>query len=146
VPKNIVYPQVTFTQFVDEPILKRLSLFFEKIYVGEGGLNHLMTTNPGSQSAYKTSIDYEKSIWQFLINKGILKAYPFLIGKFNNVEQNKDVDELVKQLIAIIPQHGSGGEDGHVPTEKDLAISQMQALHNFFLSHDISVRLDAIEL
>jgi hypothetical protein len=145
-PKNIVYPQVTFTQFVEEPILKRLSLFFDKIYVGEGRLNHLMTTNPGSQSEYKISIDYEKSVWQFLIDKGIVTTYPFLMSKFDNAEHNKESEELIKQLTKIMPQGGARGDETYIPTEEELAEVRTKALHNIFLSHDISVRLDAIEL
>lgn len=145
-PKNIVYPQVTFTQFVDEPILKRLSLFFDTIYVGEGGLNNLMTTNASSHSEFKTSIEYEQSVWQFLIDNGIVKTYPFLISKFNNPEQNNEANELIKQLTSIMPQPGSTGDSSYLPTEEELAEVRRLALQNFFLSHDISVRLDAIEL
>lgn len=145
-PKNIVYPQVTFTQFVEEPVLKRLALFFDSIYVGEGALNHLMTTNPSLESEYKTSIEYEQSVWRFLVDKEIVKTYPFITARFKNVEENSEAKGLINQLTELMPQKNSNKKDTHTPTEEELEQVKLQALHNFFLSHDISIRLDAIEL
>lgn len=81
--KHVVYPQLTFTHFIEEPVLKRLALFFDTIYVGKGGLDHLMSINPSPQHEYAASINYEKSVYTFLLDKGIVKTYPFLSTDFD---------------------------------------------------------------
>lgn len=104
--KNVVYPQVTFTQFVEEPILKRLALFFDTIYVGEGGLNHLMTIYPNSNSEHKTAVEYEQSVWRFLLDKQIVRTYPFIPSDFKNADNNSEAGNLMKQFMQLIPQDG----------------------------------------
>ena len=213
-PKHIVYPQVTFNHFVDEPDLKRLSLFFDRIYVSERALKRLMNLNLKSQHEHKTSIKYEQNVWQFLIDKGIVKTYPFLrasykneqqnkeanylfkqltsilppqpgydcfdtdvagaeeisleseqtnwqflidkgidktdpfvIAAFKNAQQNKDANDLFKQLTQILPQQpGYYSDATDVLSAEESEQVRRQALYNFFLSHDFSVRLDAISL
>jgi hypothetical protein len=144
--KNIVYPQVTFTDFVEEPVLKRLALFFDSIYVGEGGLSHLMTIHPSTDSEHKTSIEYEQSVWQFLLDKQIVKTYPFIPADFDNADDNTEAGHLKKQFMQLMPRGTADKQDEYVPTEEELQQVRMQALHNFFLTHDIMVRLDAIAL
>ena len=75
--KHIVYPHVTFTQFVDEPILKRLALFFDQIFVQEGRIEYLMAMQSLQDQKLVEAISYEQSVWQFLQEKGIVKTYPF---------------------------------------------------------------------
>lgn len=132
--KHIIYPQVTFTQFVEEPILKRLALFFEHIYVGEGGINHLMTIPPSSTSSESVGIAYEQTTWQFLQEKGIVKTYPYMVSAMKNAEESNEGKALLEQFGKLMPIPGAAKLD---PAE---------ALRRFFLSHDIMVRLDAIEL
>ncbi len=144
--KNIVYPQVTFTEFVEEPVLKRLALFFDSIYVDEGRLNHLMTIHPSSQSEHKTAIEYTQSVWQFLIEKNIVKPYPFIPAKFENANKDSEEGNLMKQFMELIPQKNSTNQTEYSPSAEELEQVRMQALHNFFLSHDISIRLDTIAL
>lgn len=140
--KNVVYPYITLTQFIDEPILKRFALFFDKIYIGEGRLNHLMNINPGTHSEHKASLEYEQSVWQFLTDKGIVKTYPFISPKNENVGENEETNVLWEQFKNLLPKPDLSKS----PVKEDIEKMRSQLLSNFFVSHDIIVRMDALGL
>lgn len=140
--KNVVYPYVTLTQFIDEPILKRFALFFDKIYIGEGRLNHLMNISPGAHSEHKASLEYEQSVWQFLTDKGIVKTYPFISPKNENVDANEETNVLWEQFKNLLPKPDLSKS----PVKEDIEKMRSQLLSNFFVSHDIIVRMDALGL
>jgi len=49
-PKHAVFPYALFTKFADEPTLKKLCLFFDKIYVNENSRGRLNTSELCAQS------------------------------------------------------------------------------------------------
>lgn len=132
--KNIVFPYVMFTQFVDEPNLKKLSLFFDSIYVDEVRLQNILTLNPKTES-----LNYEKATWQFLLEKSIVKTYPFQV---TSDSRDQESNRLMNLLGSLVPQPNSKTSD----EKNDLQKEEMHPLEKFFFAHDISARLDAIKL
>ena len=141
--KNIVYPYVTFTQFIDEPILKRLALFFEHIYIGEGRFSIISSIK--SSNINDQSLLYEKAVWDFLIENNIVKTYPFLPDIFDNPDKSAEVTELIQQFSSLMPQLQNKEENTNKLNNENSEDTKQQAFHKFFLSHDISVRLDTIQ-
>ena len=133
--KNVVFPYVMFTQFVDEPNLKRLSLFFDSIYVDELRLQNILTISPNKKFEI---LNYERATWEFLMKKNIVKTYPFQMGGSSEDLESK---ELMNILGTLIPNRNSQGDQKEDPEQK-----KVTALENFFFAHDISARLDAIKL
>lgn len=124
-----------FTQFVDEPNLKRLSLFFDSIYIDELRLQNILTISPNKKFEI---LKYEKATWEFLMKKNIVKAYPFQTGGYT---EDLESNELMKILGTLIPNNNLQEDRNENPEQK-----KAMALENFFFAHDISARLDAIRL
>ena len=124
-----------FTQFVDEPNLKRLSLFFDSIYIDELRLQNILTINPNKKFEI---LNYERATWEFLMKKNIVKTYPFQTGGNSEHLESK---ELMNILGALIPNNNSQEDRNENPEQK-----KAMALEKFFFAHDISARLDAIKL
>ncbi|KAA9037162.1 hypothetical protein FW778_17180 [Ginsengibacter hankyongi] len=142
--KNIVYPYVMFTQFIDEPILKRHSLFFDSIYISELRLSNILNTDPTTLKEEFKSLAYERTIWEFLIDNQIVKTYPFSL-KYDNPANDEEANVLIQEFLSLMPQSDSTETNKNL-TEEDIKNNEQKALNHFFLSHDISVRLDSINL
>ncbi len=139
-PKNIAFPYLMFTKFIDEPALKRLALFFDNIYVGEGGLKQILSVDPTALKEELKSLAHEKAVWELLIEKEIVITYPYIFDKFKNAESSEEGRYLIKAYEGTIPQSQSNTRKSI--TEQD----KIAALNGFFLSHDISIRLDVLSL
>ena len=148
--KNAVFPYVSFTHFVDEPILKRLALFFENIYISEPRLDQILKTDVLNLREDLRQLAYEKAVWEFLIESGIVKTYPFNFEKSKTIEQGSEKEQLYQKLSEMIPmgKANDGQQQKHErqPTEAEIQETKMKALESFFTTHDISVRLDTLDL
>jgi hypothetical protein len=69
--RNIVYPFETFSEFLDEPYLKKISLLYDKIYVCEASLSLLFE---GNTPEY---LNYQKTTMEYLIDKKIIEVFPY---------------------------------------------------------------------
>jgi hypothetical protein len=138
--KNIVFPCLRFTQFVDEPMLKKLALMFNDIYVSDGILSDTLKVNPEKLKPELAHLGYERAVWEFLIENKIVKTYPYQKEKFDNPEDCLEKKELI-EIYAGLHQQSLGKT-----SEKDSDKLKRQIFHHYFMTHDISVRLDAIQL
>jgi len=143
--KNIVYPYVTFNQFIDEPILKKIALFFDHIYVDNGRFSIISDIGSSKLREEHESLLYEKATWDFLIDNNVVKPYKYLHNKFDKTESNEEVAELTKQLTELYSPFIKNKETENSKKENLEKVKQ-NSLYTFFQSHDISVRLDAIQL
>lgn len=100
-----------------------------------------MSIDPSLQKEHEASIKYEQSVYNFLLDKGIVKTYPYQWSKFDNSEQDVECEELIKQYTNTLPSE-------YEKNSANLTKEEMANLrfYNLLLSHDISVRLDAIQL
>jgi len=148
--KNAVFPYVMFTRFVDEPMLKRLALFFENICISEARLDQILKTDVINLREDLRQLAYEKAVWEFLLEKNIVKTYPFNLDKHKTIEEGSEKAQLYQKLAKLIPfrketEKGSNIVNSQL-SDAELQESKIKALESFFTSHDISVRLDAIDL
>ena len=145
--KNIVYPFETFTKFLDEPYLKRFSLLYDKIYVCEASLSLLFE---GTTPEY---LRYQRSTFEYLIEKEIVKVFPYSFKKFDNPENNKTVNEIREQLTNVLShfkispnsKRSNKSRLSDLPPDEVEKLRQMYFFDNF-LASDLSTRLDAIHL
>lgn len=138
--KSIVFPYHTFTQFVDEPMLKKLTLMFNDIYISDGKLNivfddKISTSNPGYES-----LKYERAVWEFLLENKIVKLYPYPKEKFDNPNECPEKKELI-ELYADLHHNKI-----KIAAGNDAESQKQAALIRFFMLSDISTRLDSIQL
>lgn len=142
--KNIVFPYITFNQFVDEPIIKKLALFYDSIYIGDGRFSIISELKEENFKEENMSLYYEKAVWDFLRDNNVVKTYPYIKEKFQNEEA--DAKELSKQLEELFKKERNSKEWSKNPNEKELAEMKKEYFSHFFLTHDISIRLDTLHL
>ncbi len=139
-PKNIVFPYVMFTKFIDEPSLKRLALFFDNIYIDKGRLNQILSLDQSQLKSEFRSLEQEKLVWEKLIEKGVVITYPYSNEKFKNAESSEEGRHLIEIYKGTMPPKQSNNSIDLTEQEKTAALDR------FFLSHDISIRLDVLTL
>jgi len=144
-PKNAVFPYMMFTQFIDEPKLKKLSLFFDHIYISEPSLNYILTTNPKPSSEYAEALLYEKAVWEFLLENEIVKAYPFIPNKFEATLEDGEASYLTAKFKSLMPQAGAKANIDEMSNEEKEKI-RLKFLEHHFLTHDVMIRMDALQL
>ena len=144
--KNVVYPFETFSEFLDEPYLKRLSLLYDKIYVCESSFSLLFE---GSTPEY---LAYQRSTIEYLIEKEIIKVFPYNFQKFNNPENNKTVNDIQEELRSVLSHFSLPySKSSNKAKLSDLSPNEIEQLRqkfffDNFLASDLSTRLDAINL
>jgi hypothetical protein len=79
-----------------------------------------------------------------LQEKEIVKTYPYFHNKFENPENNPEQAELIKQLSDLYLE--AQPNTSRKPTKEELANIREEYFHHFFLTHDLSIRLDTIQL
>jgi hypothetical protein len=142
--KNIIFPYVTFNRFVDEALIKKLSLFYEKIYIGDGRLSIISDVSKLEMNEENQSLFYENAVWSFLKDNNIVKTYPYFKEKFEG--QDKEVQELTTQLEKLFQKERTKGNFPKNPKKEQLALMKREYFNHFFLTHDISIRLDTLHL
>ncbi|TZF92225.1 hypothetical protein FW781_22160 [Chryseobacterium panacisoli] len=142
--KNVVFPYVTFNRFIDESTIKKLCLFYDNIFISEGRFNIISDINTKEVTEENYSLHYEKAVWDFLKDNNVVKEYPYLKEKFDS--SNEDVTELTTQLKSLFEKERSKKNWPKTPTEEQLKEMKEEYFNHFFLSHDISIRLDSIHL
>lgn len=142
--KNIVYPKITFNEFIDEPILKKLALFFDQIYINSGSLSIFSGLDVNNVREENKNLLYEKGVWEYLLEQEIVKTYPYFHNKFENPENNIEQAELIKQLSDLYLE--AQPTTPKKPTKEELAKLREEYFYHFFLTHDLSTRLDTIQL
>ncbi|MCO5948312.1 hypothetical protein [Mucilaginibacter flavidus] len=144
-PKHAVFPYMLFTKFVDEPTLKKLCLFFDHIYVNENSLGQIVNFTPKQTSEYAESNNYEKATWQYLLDKNVVKTYPFFSGKFDAPTEGEE-SFLVELFKSLMPQSNAAKANIDEMTEKEKEQLRQQFYLHHFLSHDVMIRLDTLQL
>lgn len=142
--KNIVFPYITFNQFVEEPLIKKLALFYDSIYVGDGRFSIISNLKEENFKEENISLYYEKAVWDFLKDNNVVKTYPYIREKFES--EDIDVKKLTKQLEELYRKERSSREWSKNPNEEELAEMKKEFFSHFFLTHDISNRLDTLYL
>ena len=135
---------MTFNRFIDEPIIKKLSLFYDSIYIGEGRFNIIRSTDPNNLNEENIPMLYEKAVWEFLQDNEVVKTYPYIREKFDS--EDEDVKELSKQLEQLFLKEQSKGNFPETPSEEQLFEMKKDFFQHLFLTHDISIRLDTLHL
>ena len=144
--KNIVYPFETFTEFLDEPYLKKISLLYDKIYICEASLSLLFE---GSTPEY---LNYQKTTLEYLIDKKIIEVFPYNFKKFDNPENNKTVKDIQVELKNVLSNFSlpnskkSKKVDFSDDTPNEIEKLRQEFFFDNFLASDLSARLDAIYL
>ncbi|MCB0701977.1 MAG: hypothetical protein KDC55_04650, partial [Ignavibacteriae bacterium] len=88
--KNVIFPYVTFNKFVEEPLIKKLSLFYDKILISESRFSII---NEASQKKLKEEhreLYYEKAIWDFLLGNDVVKTYPSFKDDIHTSDEEKE--------------------------------------------------------
>lgn len=142
--KNIVFPYVTFNRFVDEAIIKKLSLFYNNIYIGDGRFSIISDVSRLKMNDENQSLFYENAVWRFLKDNNVVKTYPYFKDKFEG--QDKEVLELTQQLEKLYQKEGANRNFPKNPNDEQLAEMKKEYFNHFFLTHDISIRLDTLHL
>ncbi len=137
--KKIVFPYVTFNKFVDEPLIKRLSLFYDQILIAESRFSIIDEVSQKELKAEYQELKYEKAVWEFLKDNEVVKPYPSFRSESNISEQEK---ELQNFLMSTMKQHHENQQKVNLSDEE----KGIQSLSNFYLSHDIITRIDALKL
>ena len=83
-------------------------------------------------------------VYPYVIDNHIVKTYPFSL-KYDNPANDEEANILIQELLNLMPQSNSTETNKNV-TEEHIENNKQKALKHFFLSHDISVRLDSINL
>lgn len=135
--KKIIFPYLPFEEFVEEPLLKRLSLFYDEILINEGRLNlNQSKINLAKLEALKKGeifSNYGKATIDFLIQKNVIKTYP----KFSEQsEPSPGIRELGLLLQNNIMKF----------KEKKMSEPNLKTqIHNaYYSSHDIIARIDSL--
>lgn len=136
--KNIVFPYVTFTKFIDEPLIKKLSLFYDKILIAESRFSIIDEVSQKEIKEEYQELMYEKAVWDFLIENDIIRKYPSF--KDENINTTGKEKELQDFLMNTIRNHYEN-EKNRKMSEEELKI---HSLTNFYLSHDILTRIDTL--
>ena len=144
--KNVVFPFDTFTEFWDEPYLKKLSLLYDSIYICEASLSLLFD---GETPEY---LKYQRATIEYLIDKEIIKTFPYNFQKFDNPEKSKNVNDIQDELKSVLSKFTFPSQKKS--NEKKLSNLSPAEIENLrqdfffsnFLASDLSARLDAIHL
>lgn len=131
--KNIIFPYITFTKFVDEPVLKKLSLFYDKILVSESRFGILQDVTKSELKEEYKELYYENSVWNFLIDNKI-------VSKYKNFNDHNDTSEDIKELQDLMMSLFRNNNKEIQKVEE-----KMQPLLKFYLSHDIIARIDTLK-
>lgn len=142
--KNIVFPYVTFNRFVDEAIIKKLSLFYDNIYIGDGRFSIISDVSRLEMNEENQSLFYENAVWRFLKDNDVVKTYPYFHDKFEG--QDKEVQEITKQLEKLFQKEKTNGNYPKNPNEEQLVEMKKEYFQHFFLTQVLSIRLDTIHL
>lgn len=130
--KNIIFPYVTFNKFVDEPLLKKLSLFYDKILVAESRFSILQDASKKELKEEFKELHYENSVWNFLNENNVVSKYK----NFNdNSDSSEDITELQDLMMSVVRNNN---------TEIQKTDEKIQSLLKFYLSHDILARIDTL--
>jgi hypothetical protein len=141
--KNIIYPYITFTQFVDEPNLKRLALFFDNIYIAEERFGIISGINSSTLKQEYQSLLYEKSVWDYLREQGIVKTYSFPYSE-NILSESNEAKILEEQMLELMKNMNTNKTKSS--TTKNTDLDKIERMNSFYTSHDICVRFDALRL
>lgn len=125
--KNIIFPYITYNRFVDEPLLKKLSLFYDKILVSESRFNILEEASEKEFKFDYIELHYEYSVWQYLNENKV-------VSKYNNFNDNNDSSEDIKEL-----------QDLMMSVIRNNRTDVPLPLMEFYLSHDILARIDTLK-
>ncbi|MNG90336.1 hypothetical protein D3C87_581480 [compost metagenome] len=143
--KNILFPYVTFNHFVDEPLIKKLALFYDKILVGDGRFNIISDLSSTKMNEENRSLFYEQAVWEFLKDNNVVEVYPYFKEKFD--QQDEETLELTKKLEELFRKERIDKYSKiSNPTQEELEEMKREYFHHFFLTHDISIRLDTLHL
>ncbi|WP_313375636.1 hypothetical protein [Chishuiella sp.] len=131
--KNIIFPYVTFNKFVDEPLLKKLSLFYDKILVSESRFSILEDASKKELKEEFKELHYEYSVWQYLNENNVVSKY----NNFNDInDSSDDIKELQDLMMSVVRNNN---------TDIKTADEKIQPLIKFYLSHDILARIDTLK-
>lgn len=131
--KNIIFPYVTFNKFVDEPLLKKLSLFYDKILVSESRFSILEDASKKELKDEFKELHYEYSVWQYLNENNVVSKYK----NFNDIKDSSDdIKELQDLMMSVVRNNN---------TDIKTADEKIQPLIKFYLSHDILARIDTLK-
>lgn len=131
--KNIIFPYVTFNKFVDEPLLKKLSLFYDKILVSESRFSILEDASKKELKEEFEELHYEYSVWQYLNENNVVSKY----NNFNDInDSSEDIKELQDLMMSVVRNNN---------TDIQKADEKIQPLIKFYLSHDILARIDTLK-
>ena len=131
--KNIIFPYVTFNKFVDEPLLKKLSLFYDKILVSESRFSILEDASKKELKDEFKELHYEYSVWQYLNENNVVSKYK----NFNDInDSSDDIKELQDLMMSVVRNNN---------TDIKTADEKIQPLIKFYLSHDILARIDTLK-
>jgi hypothetical protein len=136
--KNIIFPYVTFNKFVDEPLIKKLSLFYDKILISESRFSIINEVSQKELKEEHRELYYEKAIWDFLLDNDVVKTYSSFKDGVHTSDEEK---ELQTFLMNTIKNHHESTKNEKLNKEQ-IAI---QSLNNFYLSHDILTRIDTLK-
>jgi hypothetical protein len=142
--KSIVFPYLTLNQFFEEPIIKKLTLFYDHIYIGEGRFDILKDIAKGTMKEETQPQFYENAVWEFLKDNGVVKTYPYFHDKFD--EANTEAAEISRHMEEAFKMGRTKGNFPQNPTEEQKAEMKKEYFNHFFLTHDLSIRLDALKL
>jgi hypothetical protein len=142
--KNIVFPYVTFNHFFEEPIIKKLTLFYDHIYIDEGRFNILTDIGKGTMKEENQPQFYENAVWEFLKDNGVVKTYPYFHDKFD--DSNNETVEITRQMEEAFEQGRAEKKWPQNPSEEQMAEMKREYFNHFFLTHDLSIRLDTLKL
>jgi len=130
--KNIIFPYITFNKFVEESLLKKLSLFYDKILVAESRFSILNDVSKKELKEEFKELHYENSVWDFLSEKNVLVKYKNFSEDKNPTENIKELQDLMMSVIR------NSNSDIQNTDEK------IQPLLKFYLTHDILARIDTL--
>lgn len=120
--KNIIFPYITFNKFVDESLIKRLSLFYDKILIAESRFGIIDEVSQKDLKEEYQELKYEKAVWDFLIERKVVSKYP----SFQDDKQTSDEEkELQNFLMNTMRDHHN--------REKNKNLSDEQKKYNLLL-------------
>ncbi|MGJ1193501.1 hypothetical protein [Sphingobacterium siyangense] len=90
-------------------------------------------------------LPHEKAVWEFLKDNNVVEVYPYFKEKFD--QQDEEILELTKKLEELFRKERLDKSSKiSNPTQEELEEMKREYFHHFFLTHDISIRLDTLHL
>jgi hypothetical protein len=136
--KNIIFPYVTFNKFVDEPLIKKLALFYDNILISESRFSIINEISQKELKEEHRELYYEKATWDFLLKNDVVKTYSSFKDGLHTSDEEK---ELQNFLMNTVRNHHESIKNGKLSKEQ----TKIQSLNNFYLSHDILTRIDTLK-